>query len=858
MVKVLKNIWKVGKGKRKRLEDTIRDSNNGDIIFLYPGEYHFREGYKIENLEIKGIGTNSGDVIIHGFFIVHNESSLTLSNVTVHPPHQRNAFNIRDGSTVNLDRVIVHSELSGEYPTIWCQQSKLNIHASEVYFSEEVDSGVYLTEHSEATIERSILDALTTNQSSIQLHQTQIRVNLSLYESSILAGSGLIDFPARSQTVATINMSSGSRADFDLVNVDQNDITIYLDESALTIHETKISDRLFISVLDNEKSTVNIVGDADRIIILDNDKQEQQLTSMSNVVQVPESYDDHVENKKLNKSAQIVKTSDIQFVQKSGLDELKELYGLNDLKEQIMKFINTVKFNQSRKEQGLKTTPMTLHSLFMGNPGTGKTTVARILGRVLYETSVINTNTFIEVTRKDLVSEYIGQTAQKTQEILEKSKGGILFIDEAYALNSGSENDFGQEAIDTIITFMEDNREHTMIIFAGYTDEMNQFLKMNSGLQSRIPNRFYFDDYTPEEIAEIGYVNITKEDYFVNEQKYKDVIQRLYTQSVDRSNARWVRNINEKLIQIMANRVIESGEEDTQTIKAEDLEQLTGNQHVNKDEKVVELLNQLDNLIGLTEVKDYVHRLMKQVQVDRLLLKDGGSADKPSYHMIFVGNPGTGKTTVANIIAELFYYLDILPTPNVKVVDRSDLVGAYVGHTEKQTKEVIEQSLGGVLFIDEAYQLTNQSNNDFGKQAVETLLTYLENYRDKFIVILAGYTNEMEQFLETNPGLRSRIPLKITFPEYSSDEVATIVEKNVTKNWEVNVPLLRSIVKEIYVQLPTNEQANARWARNFTEKLVSNHKVWLSNHELPVEHLKKIHDDVIRDIRYEYVKTEIK
>jgi len=208
--------------------------------------------------------------------------------------------------------------------------------------------------------------------------------------------------------------------------------------------------------------------------------------------------------------------------------------------------------------------------------------------------------------------------------------------------------------------------------------------------------------------------------------------------------------------------------------------------------------------------------------------------------MIFEGNPGTGKTTVANILASLFYYLDILPSKNVKVVDRADLVGFYIGHTEKNTKSIINQAMGGVLFIDEAYQLTNNSENDFGKQAVETLLTYLENYRDKFIVILAGYTKEMEKFLDMNPGLRSRIPEKIIFPDYHSEDIATIVEKNITKHWQVDSDYLRTVVSDIYRHLPEAEKANARWARNFSEKLIQNHKIWISDHQLSGTEMKQI------------------
>lgn len=539
----------------------------------------------------------------------------------------------------------------------------------------------------------------------------------------------------------------------------------------------------------------------------------------------------------------------------SGLDELNALYGLHDLKKQINQFINTVKFNQLQKEQGRKAIPITLHASFLGNPGTGKTTVARLLGRTFYEMGVISTNTFIEVTRKDLVSPNIGETALRTQQVLENSKGGILFIDEAYSLYSDSSMDYGQEVVDTIITFMEENRHNMMIIFAGYTDEMNQFLKMNSGLKSRVPHQFYFDDYTSEEIAEIGYSNLCEQDYIVNEQKYKSVIEWLYRHSTDKSNARWVRNINEQILISHANRVVESNATNTQMILDEDLDMLTSNQNEDKSDKIQELLLQLDSLTGLEDTKKYVHRLMKEAKVNRMLMDEGSLSDSPSYHMIFSGDPGTGKTTVANIIAQLFYYLDIMPTSNVKVVDRSDLVGAYIGQTEKKTKEILEQALGGVLFIDEAYQLAGSSENDFGRLAIETLLTYLENHRDKFIVILAGYPTEMEDFLNVNPGLRSRIPHHIDFPGYSPEEVATIVEGNITKDWQVNVPLLRSIVIDIYEHLPTQEKSNARWARNFSEQLIQHHKVWLIDQEVAANQLWRISDEVINELYRSYLKT---
>ena len=182
-----------------------------------------------------------------------------------------------------------------------------------------------------------------------------------------------------------------------------------------------------------------------------------------------------------------------------------------------------------------------------------------MIGNVLYQKQVISRPDVIEVSRADLVAEYVGQTASKTREVLKSALGGILFIDEAYTLSNGGENDFGREAIDEILKFMEDNRDDIMIIFAGYPKEMRKFLKMNSGLKSRIPNVFDFEDYTADEVVQIGLFDLSKRQYILeNEDTYSEVVKDSYESTNDHSNGRWIRNVNEKLIAIQAERLASS------------------------------------------------------------------------------------------------------------------------------------------------------------------------------------------------------------------------------------------------------------------------------------------------------------
>ncbi|WP_051220506.1 AAA family ATPase [Jeotgalicoccus marinus] len=534
------------------------------------------------------------------------------------------------------------------------------------------------------------------------------------------------------------------------------------------------------------------------------------------------------------------------------LEQLNNLIGLGEVKDAVKKFINLAKINKAKEEKGLPVRQSSLHSVYLGNPGTGKTTVARLVGQALYEEGALSNNKFVEVSRQDLVSGYLGKTTEITLEKLKSAHGGVFFLDEAYTLNSeGGTTNYGQEALDTILKYMEDNRDDIMIIFAGYTKEMYDFFNMNPGLKSRIPHYFKFEDYSTEELGKIGIKELENEHYEFDHQKYAKELKKAYSRSTDGSNARFVRNFNEKLILEQSNRVAESGtieSDDFLKITDEDWTNLLGNESeaVNS---LKALLDELNSMTGLDNVKTFINQLIKEAQANKMFEERGIDVGKSSYHMSFTGPPGTGKTTIARLIAKFFKALDILPDDKVIEVDRSDLVGSYIGHTEKNTSNAIDRAMGGVLFIDEAYQLSiENSDNDFGKQAIETLITAMENNREKFIVIFAGYTADMERFMSSNEGLRSRVPYTLEFPQFSAEEVAEIVVNNLKNQWRFNEDFLRMAVINKYESLKDQEKTSGRYARNFTQKLLMMHKNYIVNENVEPDNFDFIIDSTILSI----------
>lgn len=239
------------------------------------------------------------------------------------------------------------------------------------------------------------------------------------------------------------------------------------------------------------------------------------------------------------------------------LAELDGYVGMDAIKEEVRSLINMVQVYKLRRENDLPTTDMSLHMVFSGNPGTGKTTVARIMARIYHSLDILSKGQLVEVDRSGLVAGYVGQTALKTQKVIEKAMGGVLFIDEAYALNGKSENDFGQEAIDTILKAMEDHRDDLVVIVAGYTELMDRFIHSNPGLESRFNRFLMFEDYTPEQMVAIFKMQCKKGCYVLAEGTEELVRDFISEESADDSfgNARGVRNLFEHILVAQNNRL---------------------------------------------------------------------------------------------------------------------------------------------------------------------------------------------------------------------------------------------------------------------------------------------------------------
>ncbi len=721
-------------------------------------------------------------------------SSIQMEN-TVIERWGSNILNIKDSSVTSINTVLKGGDAEQEYPAVFLSRSTAKLQNTEV-IQPLYQAAVCLKNSSSLESTGDSLTSIRAISSRVCIEQTVIRESLMLESNSFCRVSDYVDIKGENEEKVDI---------YCWVSVLIAN-TIKLNRIVKpNIRLSKNSYLIADTILEEFENTDGIIWDIsdDSCKILNEESTNSELQE-----EISETIERNYE------------------------EELYSLIGLNNVKKEVQKLLRTVEFNQKRLSEGLPIQEQSLHSVFTGNPGTGKTTVARLLGRVLFDRGVLPGDEFkfIEVSESDLIATHIGETAVQTQAILEKAKGGILFIDEAYTLNKGksSQHNFGLEAINTILKYMEDYRNEIMIIFAGYTKEMEQFFETNPGLKSRVPNTFFFEDYSGAEIVEMGLKNLQKSSYQLEDEAYYAMrVKQAYSRSLDHSNGRWIRNFNEHLMRALANRVVETQVDDYVTIINDDIDDilLQGTQKPEENQK--DALEQLQNLIGIEKVKKQVEQFISLAELNKKREEQGAAVSEFSLHSLFLGNPGTGKTTVARIVGKILYQKGIIPQNKFIEVSRSDLVAGYVGQTAIKTQEVLKSALGGVLFIDEAYTLSNSNEDRFGKEAIDEILKFMEDHRRDIVIIFAGYTKEMEEFLSVNSGLPSRIPNTFDFEDYTADEIIQIGLLGLNnQGYFIDVDYYTQTIKSLYNKI--NDCSNGRWIRNINEKIIKNLSIRVS------------------------------
>lgn len=559
------------------------------------------------------------------------------------------------------------------------------------------------------------------------------------------------------------------------------------------------------------------------------------------------------------------------------MQKMDVLIGLKSIKKRVRQHAQYIQFLQLRKEKGfVEEDNINVHSVFIGNPGTGKTTVAGMMGKLYKKMGLLSKGHVHEVDRVDLVGEYIGQTAPKVKEAIEKARGGVLFIDEAYALARSNDDskDFGREVIEILVKEMSNGAGDMAVIVAGYPKEMQHFLDSNPGLKSRFKMYFEFEDYLPQELSQIAVLASEKKGVTLTDNaknRIDEIIIEAYrNRSRSFGNARFVHHIIEQAKINLGLRVMSTERphsltnEEISLIQLPDVDNIDINiqrklPKIPTDERLLtEALKELNSLIGMEPVKNQITELVNLVSFYRDNNKE--VLKKFFLHTIFVGNPGTGKTTVARILTKIYKALGVLERGHMVETDRQGLVAGFIGQTATKTAEKIDEAMGGVLFIDEAYALTQSgSSGDYGSEAVQTLLKRMEDNRGEFFVFVAGYPQNMDNFMKANPGLRSRFDKVLKFEDYQPEELFEIanlmLKKEHVQPTEAAAEHLKNYLAYQY-KYRDKYFGNARMVRNIISEAIKNQNLRLSTIDKAERTAEHVHELTIEDVQMFKLNTE--
>lgn len=508
------------------------------------------------------------------------------------------------------------------------------------------------------------------------------------------------------------------------------------------------------------------------------------------------------------------------------LSSLDDMIGMEPVKEQLGRIAKKVRQDKRRAElrPGVVSVP-NIHIAITGNPGTGKTEVARRLGQIFKAMGILPTDKIVQRERKTLLDSYSNSAGTNMDKAVDEALGGILFIDEAYNLapvKPEGRDTIGLQAVEALMTRMSNDAGKFVTVIAGYKAEIEEFIaNANPGLARRFTLRIHIPDYTADQLFDIFMLQVDKFGYTITDDaktRLRGKIDDMLTSKDERfGNAGDIIKLFDETITRQSERLdFDATDEELFSITEADIPY-----DPPKKIDIDDCMKELDDLIGLKNVKDAIRDLADSISIEQQ--RAAIESRKPAYvfdHFLFVGNPGTGKTTVARIMGNLMYSLGLLPSNKVVETTPRDYIAQFVGQTAPKTKQTIDRALGGILFIDEAYGL---NDGNFGtRDAMPEFLTKLIDYKGRMIAVAAGYPREIQQWLDTNSGLESRFTRRIVFADYSAEELAEIFRKLADKAKFIISPEAEAVMKTYFRTLVNNKGANfanAREARNYFDRV---------------------------------------